>query len=47
MVIVRFFVNSEISFFMKSLNLPTFGFYETKVGGEPSGGDGERNRSVF
>ena len=43
MVIVQFFVNSETSFSVKPFKLPAFGFHETEIGGEPRGGDGERN----
>ena len=47
MVIVHFFVNIETSFSMETFKLPTFGFHEMKIGGDPRGGDGERNRSGF
>ena len=32
---------------MEPFKWPTFGFHQTNVGGEPRGGDRERNRSVF
>ena len=47
MVIVHFFVYSETSFSVESFKLSSFGFRESEIGGEPGGGDGERDRSVF
>ena len=43
----HFFVNIETSFSMVMFKLLTFGFHETKIGGEPRGRDGERTDLVL